>query len=216
MMAVNVGDKPLADFSQPIEMLKDCHRRIEHFLDVLKKVNAQFGSGELTPDARRALDASLNYFANFAPRHTADEEQSLFPRMRSSKSTAANEAITELDRLEDDHRRGDAGHALVDQLGREWLAKGRIDEAQRISLQRALDELTLLYAEHIRLEEQQVFVLAYQLLDPEQLRDIGQEMRRRRSLTCLKPEAAGVIGEQGRLLPTAERDEGGRRCHTGK
>lgn len=25
-MAVNLGDKPLADFSEPIEMMKDCHR----------------------------------------------------------------------------------------------------------------------------------------------------------------------------------------------
>lgn len=38
MMAVNLGEKPLATFSEPIEMLKDCHRRIEHFLGVLRKV----------------------------------------------------------------------------------------------------------------------------------------------------------------------------------
>lgn len=212
MMAVNVGDKPLADFRQPIEMMKDCHRRIEHFLGVLNKVNAQFGAGELTEEARRALEASLNYFANFAPRHTADEEQSLFPRMRSSKNTEAGKVMAELDRLERDHRRGEAGHALVDRLVHQWLAKGRIDEAQRSRLQRALDELTLMYAAHIHLEERQVFVLASQMLKPEQLRDIGEEMKRRRSLNDFRPEAAEPAGERGHQLPPAERDEGERRC----
>ncbi|MCC7086416.1 MAG: hemerythrin domain-containing protein [Pirellulales bacterium] len=183
MMAVNLGDKPLADFSQPIEMLTDCHRRIEHFLGVLTKVSAQFADGDLAAEARRALEASLDYFANAAPRHTADEEESLFPRIRSRKSTAAGEVIAELDRLERDHRHGEANHALVDRLGREWLAQGRIDESQRRSLQRALDELTLMYSAHIRLEEQQVFALASRTLLPEQLRDIGEEMRRRRTLS---------------------------------
>lgn len=181
MMLISLGDKPLANFSQPIEMMKDCHRRIEHFLDKLRTVSARFGTGELTADARRALEASLNYFANFAPRHSADEEQSLFPRLRSGESPLAREVIAELDRLEHDHRRGEANHVLVDQLVRQWLAAGQIDEAQRSSLRQALDELADMYAEHIHLEEDQIFVLASQMLKPEELRDIGEEMKRRRS-----------------------------------
>ncbi len=192
MMAVNLGDKPLADFSRPLEMMSDCHRRIEHFLDVLNKVDARFGAGELTDEARRALEASLNYFANFAPRHTADEEQSLFPRLRCSQSTEARDALAELDRLERDHRQAEANHALVDRLGRQWLAAGHIDEGPRQSLQRALDELTAMYAAHIQLEEQQVFVVASHMLKPTQLREIGAEMKRRRSLTNCIVQADGV------------------------
>ncbi len=30
-MPVNIGDKHQADFSQPIELMMDCHRRIESF-----------------------------------------------------------------------------------------------------------------------------------------------------------------------------------------
>jgi hypothetical protein len=39
-----------------------------------------------------------------------------------------------------------------------------------------------MYAEHIRLEEQHVFVLAASALNAEQLHDMGEEMKRRRSL----------------------------------
>lgn len=213
MMAVNLGDKPLADFSQPLEMMKDCHRRIEHFLGVLSKVDAQFGAGELTEEACRALEASLNYFANFAPRHTADEEQSLFPRMRSSECTDSRGVMAKLDGLERDHRQGEASHALVDRLVRQWLAKGRIDADRRKSLQQALDELASMYAAHIHLEEQQVFVLASQMLRPEQLREIGEEMQRRRALNGLRAAPADAGGKQEPQVPPAERSEGGRRCH---
>ncbi|HVT29061.1 MAG TPA: hemerythrin domain-containing protein [Lacipirellulaceae bacterium] len=191
-MAVTLGEKPLADFTEPIEMMKDCHRRIEHFLGVLRKVVAQFGAGQLTEEARRALETSLNYFANSAPRHTADEERSLFPRMRATETAEGREVMEELGRLEQDHRRGEAAHALVDRLVRQWLATGRIDEAKRKNLQQALDELASMYETHIRLEEQRVFALASHMLNAGQIREIGEEMKRRRSLRNGISEANGA------------------------
>jgi hemerythrin-like domain-containing protein len=190
-MAVNLGAKPPADFTEPIQMMKDCHRRIEHFLDVLRKVVQQFGEGDLDDEGRRALEASLNYFANFAPRHTADEERSLFPRLRRSESLEARAAMADLDQLERDHRKGESCHALADELARQWLDTGRLDEAPRKILTAALEVLTAMYAEHIRVEEQRVFVVANEVLQAEALREIGDEMRQRRSLTRLSPEVAG-------------------------
>jgi len=184
MMVMNLGDKPLAGFSEPIEMMKDCHRRIEHFLDVLRRVEAQFGGGDLTDGGRRALEASLNYFANFAPRHTADEEQSLFPRIRLSENTTACEVMDDRDRRDTDHRRGEVCHALVNELVHQWLETGHIDEAQRKSLRAVLDELATMYAAHIRLEEQRIFAVASHMLQPEQLREIGEEMKERRALSA--------------------------------
>lgn len=182
MMVVNVGDKPLADFSKPLAMMEDCHRRIEHFLAVLRTLVAKFAGCELTDEGRRALQASLNYFANSGPRHTADEEQSLFPRMRSSESAEGRAVAAELDLLERDHRRGEACHASVDQLGRQWLETGRMNADQKNRLHAALDDLAAMYDAHIRLEEERVFVVASDLLNREQLEEIGQEMKRRRSL----------------------------------
>ena len=34
-MAIPIGAKPDSGFDDPIGMLKDCHRRIEHFLNIL-------------------------------------------------------------------------------------------------------------------------------------------------------------------------------------
>lgn len=193
---VNVGDKPLAGFDQPIEMMKDCHRRIEHFLGVLSKVVARFGAGELTEEARRALRASLEYFENSAPRHTADEEESLFPRMRESADAEIHSAMAELDLLERDHRRGELGHKAVDRMVRQWLETGRLDEDQRKRLQAALDDLAAMYDAHIRLEEQRVFVVASHVLRTEQLREIGAEMRRRRSLATFNSPLAPLPAQE--------------------
>jgi hemerythrin-like domain-containing protein len=182
-MAVNLGDKPLASFSEPIEMLKDCHRRIEHFLEVLRKVEQRYVRSALDDQGRRALEAALDYFANFAPRHTADEEQSLFPRMRGSDDAEARAVMADLDVLENDHRRCETYHSLVGQVVRSWLETGRLDDVQRKRLQAALDELTKVYTTHIQHEEQRIFAVASRILASEQVREIGEEMRERRSLT---------------------------------
>lgn len=179
-MQITIGGKPLAGFDQPIELLKDCHRRIDHFLWVLQEVVERFGDGTLTESGRRALDTSLEYFRHSAPRHTADEEQSLFPRMRRSSNPEARAVMAELDRLEADHRRAEECHAQIDQLGREWLATGRLDKPGRSTMRALLDELAVMYAAHIQLENERVFEVAAKSLLPGELGEIGVEMRRRR------------------------------------
>lgn len=180
MVGITIGGRPLAGFDKPIELLKDCHRRIEHFLHVLQTVVERFGSGELPAEGRRALEAALEYFAHAAPRHTSDEEQSLFPRMRRSASVEAHAVMAELDRLEGDHRRADACHAQVDKLGREWLATGVLDPTQRTTLRGLLDDLVALYTAHIQLEEERVLEVAAKALSESELSEVGVEMRKRR------------------------------------
>jgi hypothetical protein len=64
-------------------MLGDCHRRIERSLNVLVSVARQNG-GWLDEGQRTALVTSLHYFRDAAPKHTADEEDSLFPSLRQT------------------------------------------------------------------------------------------------------------------------------------
>ncbi len=180
MVGVTIGGKPLAGFDQPIELLKDCHRRIEHFLGVLRKVVELFGQGELTEEGRRALQTALDYFAHAAPRHTADEEQSLFPRLRQSDHAEVRAVMAEMDRLEDDHRAADERHARVEELGRQWLETGSIDDQNREALREQLDALATLYTAHIRLEEDRVFEAAARTMDRVALDAVGSEMRKRR------------------------------------
>ncbi len=186
-MTVQLGGKPLAGFDQPLEMLADCHRRIEHFLDVLQKVERLYAARPLDAEARRALEAALAYFANFAPRHTADEEDSLFPRMRAHPDPEVQNVMRQLDQLEEDHRQTEIWHAEVDRLVRGWLEEGQLTEPKRRTLNQLLANLTACYQAHIRLEEEAVFTLASKVLAQQELTEIGVEMKRRRGLNDSRP-----------------------------
>ena len=96
-MALQIGSKPDSGFDDPIGMLKDCHRRIESFLHILCFVVDRAQGRSLTGEERAAVQAALQYFRTGGQRHTADEEQSLFPRLRKSDA----QAFEEIDRLED-------------------------------------------------------------------------------------------------------------------
>lgn len=179
-MPVQLGTQGQADFSQPIELLMDCHRRIEHFLQVLDRVAQRYSNKDLDQQGREALETSLNYFQHAAPRHTADEEESLFPRMRQDKSAHVRQVMERIDRLEADHRQAELAHERIDKLGRQWLAQGSLPTEQVLEFESILHALTLDYQQHITLEDQQVFTLASKLLDPDALSQVGQEMRLRR------------------------------------
>jgi HEAT repeat protein len=74
------------------------------FLGSLQHV-AEIIDRPLTDDARAALESALRYFRESAPKHTADEEESLFPRLRELQDPAIEKALATLDALEADHRK---------------------------------------------------------------------------------------------------------------
>jgi len=180
-MPVPLGSQGQPDFTEPIALMMDCHRRIEHFLGVLRRVVGRCAHAPLDREAREALATALNYFASAAPRHTADEERSLFPRMRAVDDPRVREAMAQIDRLESDHRRAEAAHARLDLLGRRWLDAGALPPADAAEFAGLLGELSRAYAEHIPIEDDGVFVLAGRVLDEPALRAIGREMRDRRA-----------------------------------
>lgn len=114
-MPVQIGSKTHS-FSDPTALLSDCHRRIEMFLGTLEKVGVHIDV-PLTDEPRRALESALRYFREAAPKHTADEEQSVFPRLRQSHDLGVEGALATLDALEQEHRRADLLHLEVDSLG---------------------------------------------------------------------------------------------------
>lgn len=181
-MPVILGAKPEHGFDEPLGLLSDCHRRIEHFLGMMIRVFERSAGGEkpLAPDERQALEAALRYFEVAAPRHTQDEEQSLFPRLRASRQPEALAAVERVQSLEQDHRRVDAMHEQVERICRQWL-----DHATRPApeLHGLLQDLRDTYAQHIRVEDRELFPLAARLLNAEQIQQIGAEMAERRGLT---------------------------------
>lgn len=138
----------------------------------------------MTNTEREALEAALRYFQTAAPRHTQDEEASLFPRLRESNNPDAHAALARIESLEKDHRFADAAHEQVDRLCRQWLDQGTIATADAEELHRLLHNLRDMYARHIVLEDSELFPLAARTLDSAQLAQIGAEMAQRRGLTA--------------------------------
>jgi hemerythrin-like domain-containing protein len=176
-MAIQIGAKPDSGFDDPIGMLVDCHRRIEKFLGILGIVVDRARGRALSDEEIEAVQAALNYFRLGGQRHNADEEESLFPRMRS-ECTA--EESKELNALEGDHRRANELHGAVEALYTEWITRGRLNEADERRLSSSTLELRRLYEEHIQLEEQTVFPRAAAALSGEAIAAIGREFQARR------------------------------------
>lgn len=181
-MPIRIGQRVDHGFDEPLGLLSDCHRRIEHFLRVLATVATDAAGGPLTASCRSALEGAVRYFAVAAPKHTADEEVSLFPRLRNSTDPAVTDALAAIDRLEHDHDEAEAHHAAVDELVRRWLADDRLLPVDLEHLQRRLTCLQSLYREHIRIEDEQVFPAAAHTLDRAQIEQIGSEMAERRNV----------------------------------
>lgn len=181
-MPVTIGAKPAGDFSNPIELLGDCHRRIERFLAVLVAVARQARGGPLTPEQKDEWLRALDYFHNAAPRHTADEEESLFPRLREMELPQVRDVLSKVQELEKDHEQASEWHDTVEQLGRRWLADGQLTPEDTESLGTALAQLSELYTHHIALEDQNVFPLAAAVLPSTEKANIGIEMAKRRGL----------------------------------
>jgi hemerythrin-like domain-containing protein len=180
-MRITIGTRPDHGFDEPLGLLSDCHRRIEHFLQILTTiVDRDAAGGSLDAAHRMQLEAALRYFATAAPKHTADEEQSLFPRLRASDDPAAAQALATVARLERDHGEADAHHRAVDALVRQWLERGVLDLDAASDLRARLSALNAIYREHIGVEDRELFPTAARVLSAEQVREIGSEMAARR------------------------------------
>ncbi|MGH9586454.1 MAG: hemerythrin domain-containing protein [Acidobacteriaceae bacterium] len=191
-MLLQIGQKPESDFHHPIGMLEDCHKRILFFLKNLIKVVSEADAGSLDPGQRVTLEKALKYFREAAPRHTADEEESLFPRLRRIDTPAIGELFGKIDCLENEHRWADEQHLQVDAICRGWLEMGPISADVREGLRGTLNGLLDFYERHIQIEEAEIFSAARNLIDDSEKELIGEEMATRRGLTmCGAPANAG-------------------------
>ena len=196
-MGIVIGAKPESSFADPLGLLSDCHRRIEKFLQTLllivtqvqdataitdREQNKEADCGTLNEDQRHALEVALRYFREAAPRHTRDEEESLFPKMRACGGAEARAAFAAIDALEADHDTADKGHAEVDRLGRKWLAEGRLTRQEIAGLREIIESLQSLYQRHIKIEDTQIFPLAGEVLDAPTIQAVGEEMAARRGI----------------------------------
>jgi hemerythrin-like domain-containing protein len=179
-MSVQIGQDRESDFSNPLGLLSDCHRRMERFLAVLVKVSQRASGRELDPEEQAALENALAYFRTSAPKHTADEEDSLFPRLRATAQAQAS--LDCLRGLESDHQAANRDHQFVDALGRRWINERKLSAEDSRDLIQALNRLSDMYARHIAIEDRELFPLAARVLPANQLADVGREMVGRRGV----------------------------------
>jgi hemerythrin-like domain-containing protein len=178
------------DFDNPLGLLSDCHRRIEKFLEQIIRVCETARGGALNDNQREALQVALRYFRQAAPLHTADEENSLFPRLREraengdskAQSALAVSALAVIERLEADHDAADERHAVIDELGLRWLENNALSAQDATELEGETRNLRAFYAAHIAVEDNELFPLAGKVLADDTTETIGREMASRRGL----------------------------------
>ena len=187
-----IGQRMDHGLEAPFGLLSECHRRIEEFLSALLTVADSRRGGTLAEADREILTAGLHYFRTVTPRHCADEEQSLFPRLRSSTDPHAKAAIRIVERLEADHRVAEDHNDAVEALGCRWLREGTLPAGDARALREHLVALERLYRRHIAIEDLDLFPMAHRLLTPAELGAIGYEMAARRDDTIDGASRIGV------------------------
>jgi len=179
-MPVQIGAKA-HNFTDPTGLLTDCHRRVEMFLGTLQAV-AQVIDQSPAEETSRALASALSYLPQAAPKHTADEEESLFPRLRQIHDPEIESAFSKLKQLEDDHRWAAPLHANVDRLGTQYLTTGSLSSSEVEEFRKDVAHLASMYQQHIRVEESVVFPLAARMLSHADKMAMAEEMAGRRKV----------------------------------
>ena len=157
-------------------ILHDCH---EHILERLAKLEAlgrelKGAAGGPAPvlDERRlaVLCDVLTFLDTAVPLHSADEEQTLFPRLRETLGPSGGH--TPMDCMEEEH----VQHAAL-------LAglKRAVVKRDAAATAGAALAVVLSYREHIGREEEVLFPWAHEVLgDPVVVEAMTQQMRQRR------------------------------------
>lgn len=179
-MPVQIGAKT-HNFSDPTALLSDCHRRIEMFMGTLIAV-AEVIDHPPTEATVRALESALRYFGEAAPKHTADEEESLFPRLRQIRQAEIQIAFSKLKELEEEHRLATALHEGIERLGAQYLATGSLLGPEVDEFRGAARNLASMYQRHISVEDEWIFPLAARILSDAEKSAIAGEMASRREV----------------------------------
>lgn len=167
--AETFGVAPLraALLKDPVAFLSAEHGRQMALLGHLERL-ARAPRGKA---ARVMAQALLRWLREELPVHIADEEQSLYPRLRRHDAGL-------VDRLSDEHRR-DLRLAEATMEALRALAAG--EEVPAASLADAV-AFARLHRQHLELEEATVMKLSRHLLTDEESADLAGEMVRRRGL----------------------------------
>lgn len=182
MAADPFSDAAAPTFDDPLGMLRACHGRIERQLATLERLQRHLPENGCDAEARAAARAILRYFDGAAPNHHADEEGSVFPRLKAAMPGRADALLAD---LEQDH----AALAANWRHLRPLLAGIAAGACANLS-PRQVAAVRAAYDAHIAKEESALIPLAAQAFDAATLAAIGREMAARRSVVPGAPKRA--------------------------
>jgi hemerythrin-like domain-containing protein len=174
---------PAAGFDDPVELWLACHERVRRFCRLLQRLPAHLAAHGADKEAQEAARSVRRYFNEAAPRHHADEETDLFPRLlRRAPARRADPLRVTLAALEAEHAVNDARWRRLDE------ALAHIAAGAAVTLDAAaLEDFVRSYEAHIGVEESVVLEGLREWLDESDWRAIGAAMAQRRGATWNAP-----------------------------
>lgn len=175
-MAIQIGAP--APPETLIELLTDCHGKIRRHLALADEAasRADLPADRIVEACRRVE----GYFREALPRHVADEEESLLPRLRGAAGPELDAALASM------HRQHGTHEAQVEAL-LQALPAVCADPAEptaRRRLAAAVGELREAFDPHLVLEEAVIFPAIERHLSAVAQAEILAEIRARRARPC--------------------------------
>lgn len=177
-MSVLQNGSAVADFGQPLQLLKACRERIQTQCDTLRRLCVHMPVHGSDAQAQQAASNVMRYFDSAGRHHHEDEEQDIFPRMAASATGQNAERVALLiGQLKREHA----------EMTRSWLdlrdalekiAHGGIEPLDEL----AVNQFCAMYGAHIALEQANLIPLAELLLDEAAFAAIGKAMAARRGI----------------------------------
>lgn len=171
-----------ADFTKPLDVLFQCHTRIAANLEALRRAGETLKTLDECEfkEVFATIDTVLTHFSTTGIKHTKDEEESLFPRMREYGDSVVSDVFDIIGQLELQHKRA---ASIEDSLNKLLvnLATDETPDRNKLDLFCDLSEgLYDLYRPHIQIENEHIFPSAAKILSRDELLAVGKEMYQRR------------------------------------
>jgi hemerythrin-like domain-containing protein len=162
-----------------VDMLLACHQRIRNFTGIALRLAGVGGVGP--EEISIAAEAVHRYYTVALPLHEADENDSVYPRLRKALS-AGNDARA-LELMVEQHGPIDETVARLVPLWSELKSNPATLASVQSKLQKDAGHLLELWKEHLSLEEEIVFPLLRKALPAVELEAIHREMKERRGVS---------------------------------
>ncbi|MCC7175872.1 MAG: hemerythrin domain-containing protein [Bryobacterales bacterium] len=181
-----IGNKPrtteeTATLDRPLDHLLACHRRIEERLAVLERAANHLE--DRRGEALTAIGNSIRFLDSNGVWHTADEEESVFPRIAGRISEENRRFLQDLEaQHRDAEKHVEDLRAVYSLLISEGDARPDRELPQRF--REAVAALCADYRKHIAAEDERLLPLARSALNEVELKALSREMRIRRGLTA--------------------------------